>query len=126
MRFVPQSNGAAADTALLGGHIDIKLGGGASDGVELGDKVRVLANRGAEATGISAGCADARRGRARSTGSRRCRISARRAMWRCMPSLKTKHPDRYKVIVDSYKAAFHSAGYQEALKKTGQDARRNS
>ena len=35
-------------------------------------------------------------------------------------SLKAKHPDRFKKIADSYKAAFHSQGYQEVLKKTGQ------
>ena len=35
-------------------------------------------------------------------------------------SLKTKHPDRYKKLVESYKAAFHNPAYQDVLKKTGQ------
>ena len=119
VRFVPQDSGASSDTALLGGHVDFKLGTAAGDFAELGDKVRVLAiaapkrvhflpdvptlDELAKKYGFKA---------VATLGT--ARIVAVRA------SLKAKHPDRYKQIVDSYKAAFHNPAYQEVLKKTGQ------
>ena len=59
LRFVPQANGAAADTSLLGGHIELKLGGAASDGNELGDKITRARPCRRQAAALSAGRADA-------------------------------------------------------------------
>ena len=120
VRFVPQNSGAASDTALLGGHVDYRLGTAGGDFSELGDKARILAI----------------------TSPKRLyfipdvpvmdELAKKHAVSQPIPhvgtsrlvvvhaSLKTKHPDRYKKLVESYKAAFHNPAYQDMLKRTGQ------
>jgi tripartite-type tricarboxylate transporter receptor subunit TctC len=120
LRYVPQNNGAATDTALLGGHIDLTLGGAASDASELGDKVVVLAHAAPQRLPYLPDVPTLNEIAAKNNLKALPVLGTARLL--VVPAtLKTKHPDRYKKIVESYKAAFHAPAYQEALKKTGQD-----
>lgn len=117
LRYVPQDTGAATDTALLGGHIDIKIGT-AGDVAEV-DGVRVLAvaanervpslpdvptfNEVGSKLGLMAMPA---------LGTGRL-ISVR-------AGVKANHPEIYAKLIESYKAAFNDPAYQEALKSSGQ------
>lgn len=119
LRFVPQSNGAAADTSLLGKHIEIKLGGAASDGTELGDKIRVLAHAGPKRLPYIPDTPTLDEV-AQKHGLKPMPQLGTARLVAVHASFKAKHPDRFKILADSYKAAFQSPGYQEVLKKTGQ------
>ena len=119
LRYIPQSGGAETDTALLGGHVDVKVGTAVSDISEL-KGVRVLAIAAPERlpflpdvpTFNEVGAKLGLTGLVPSIGTAR--------LVAVHTSLKTKHPDRFQKLAESYKAAFHDPGYQETLKKTGQ------
>lgn len=118
LRFVPQSGGAESDTALLGGHVDVKVGTAAGDVSEL-KGVRVLAvasperlhflpdtptfNEVAEKLGFE---------KIPNLGT------ARHVLVRS--GVKTDHPERFQKLAESFDAAFHDPEYQQALKDTGQ------
>jgi tripartite-type tricarboxylate transporter receptor subunit TctC len=119
MRYVPQASGAETDTALLGGHVDVKVGSAASDTAEL-KGIRILAvssperlsflpdvptfNEAAAKLGLKADIP--------SLGTARLVL--------VRSSLKEKHPEVFQKLVESYQEAFKDPEYQEALKKSGQ------
>ncbi len=118
LRFVPQAGGAESDTALLGGHVDVKVGTAAGDVSEL-QGVRVLAvassermhflpdvptfNEVAEKMGFE---------KIPNLGT------ARHVLVRA--EVKKDHPERFQKLAESFAAAFHDPAYQQALKDTGQ------
>ncbi len=120
VRFVPQDSGAASDTAILGGHVDYRLGTASGDFAELGDKVRILAITGPKRLPFIPNVPIMEELAKTHKLSQPIPHLGTGRLIVVHPSLKTKHPDRYKKLVETYKAAFHSAGYQEVLKKTGQ------
>jgi tripartite-type tricarboxylate transporter receptor subunit TctC len=119
LRFIPQAGGAETDTALLGGHVDVKVGTAAGDISEL-KGVRVIAIAAPERlpflpdvpTFNEVGAKFGFKEQIPSLGTAR--------LVGVHATLKGKHPDRFQKLVDSYKAAFHDPAYQEVLKKTGQ------
>ncbi|HEY7383195.1 MAG TPA: tripartite tricarboxylate transporter substrate binding protein [Beijerinckiaceae bacterium] len=119
LRFIPQAGGAETDTALLGGHVDVKVGTAAGDISEL-KGVRVIAIAAPERlqylpdvpTFNEVGSKLGFKEQIPSLGTARLVV--------VQAGLKSKHPDRFQKLVDSYKAAFHDPAYQEVLKKTGQ------
>ena len=120
VRFVPQDSGAASDTAILGGHVDYRLGTAAGDFAELGDKVRILAITGPKRLPFIPNVPIMDELAKNHSLSQPIPYLGTGRLVVVHPSLKTKHPERYKKLVETYKVAFHSAGYQDVLKKTGQ------
>ena len=118
LRYVPQKSGAATDAALLGGHIDIKAGS-ASDVAEV---------KGARVLAVSA------RERVPFLGDAPTfnELVAKLKLGGTIPnlgtgrliavrsSLKSKRPEIFKKLAESYERAFHNPAYQDVLKKTGQ------
>jgi putative tricarboxylic transport membrane protein len=119
MRYVPQAGGQEVDTALLGGHVDVKVGTAAGDISEL-QGVRVIAVSADERmkflpdvpTFNEVGAKLGFKERIPNLGTARLVV--------VHSTFKAKHPDRFQKLVESYKAAFHNPAYQELLKKTGQ------
>jgi len=119
LRFVPQAGGAESDTALLGGHVDVKVGTAAGDTSEL-QGVRVLAVSSRERlpflpdvpTFNEVGAKLGFKGEIPNLGTGRMIVTH--------ASMKAKHPEIFQKLAESYKAAFNDPGYQEVLKKTGQ------
>jgi tripartite-type tricarboxylate transporter receptor subunit TctC len=119
VRYIPQAGGAEADTALLGGHVDVKVGTAAGDISEL-QGVRVLAIAAPERAAFLPDVPTFNE------------VGAKLGFTNTIPSLgtarlvvvhasfKNKHPDRYRKLVETYKTAFHDPGYQATMKKTGQ------
>jgi tripartite-type tricarboxylate transporter receptor subunit TctC len=117
LRYVPQETGAATDTALLGGHIDIKVGtaGDITEvegirGLAVASKERVAHlpdvptfNEVGSKLGLMA-MPDIGTGRL---------ISVR-------ASVKANHPEIFQRLAEAYEAAFNDPAYQEVLKSTGQ------
>ena len=119
LRYVPQAGGAESDTALLGGHVDVKVGTAAGDVSEL-KGVRVIAIAAPERvpflpdvpTFNEVGTKLGLKEQIPNLGTARLVVAH--------AALKANHPDRFKKLAESYKTAFHEPGYQEMLKKTGQ------
>lgn len=119
MRYIPQASGAQTDTALLGGHVDLKVGSAASDTAEL-QGIRILAVSSPERLAFlpnvptfnEVGKKLGFKGEVPNLGT------ARLVLVRA--SLKEKHPEIFQKLAESYKAVFQNPGYQEALKKSGQ------
>jgi tripartite-type tricarboxylate transporter receptor subunit TctC len=117
LRFVPQTSGAATDTALLGGHVDVKAGS-SSDIAELKD-AKILAVSSSERvpflpdvpTFNEIGAKLGLPGTIPDLGTGRL-IAVRSTM-------KAKHPEIFQKLAMTYKEAFDNPAYQEALKKTG-------
>jgi len=117
LRFVPQAGGAETDTALLGGHIDIKIGT-AGDITEL-EGIRAIAvaapkrlkflpdtptfNEIAKEHGFPA---------MPNIGTGR--LVAVRA------GVKEKHPEIFQKLAETYAAAFNNPEYQATLEANGQ------
>jgi tripartite-type tricarboxylate transporter receptor subunit TctC len=120
VRFVPQDSGASSDAAILGGHVDFRLGTAAGDFAELGDKIRILAITGPKRLHFIPDVPILDELAAKHTLSQPIPYLGTGRLVVIHPSLKAKYPDRYKKLVESYKAAFHNPAYQEVLKKTGQ------
>lgn len=119
LRYVPQETGAATDTALLGGHIDVKVGtaGDISEvdgirGLAVASKERLPSlpdvptfNEVGSKLGLLA-MPDIGTGRLISVHA----------------SVKANHPEVFAKLAESYKAAFNDPAYQEVLKSSGQAA----
>ena len=117
VRFIPFDSGSESDLALLGGHVDAKAGGIASDLEGIGDKGRMLAVAAAKRVPYAPDVPTfdevfkAQGVDVPKVGS--ARFLAVRA------TLKEKHPDRFEKIAQAYRAMYHSEAFQAYLKKSG-------
>jgi tripartite-type tricarboxylate transporter receptor subunit TctC len=117
MRFVPQEGGAETDTALLGGHIDVKIGT-AGDITEL-KGVRAIAVAAADRQSFLPDTPtfdeiSAKLGLSKMPYVGTGRIVAVRV------GVKDSHPEIFQKLAESYKAAFHDPEYQKLLESSGQ------
>jgi tripartite-type tricarboxylate transporter receptor subunit TctC len=117
LRYVPQSGGAETDTALLGGHIDIKIGT-AGDINEL-EGIRALAVASSERLKFLPDTPTfneigAKEGFAQMPNIGTGRLVAVHA------TVKEKHPEIFKKLADTYAAAFKNPEFQANLESSGQ------
>lgn len=118
VRFVPQGNGAETDTALLGGHIDLKVGTAAGDVAEV-QGVRVLAVASPDRLKFLPDVPTFNEVAAKMGFSKLPSLGTARFV--LVPAAcKEKYPERYKKLVESFAQAFNSPEYQKALKDSGQ------
>jgi putative tricarboxylic transport membrane protein len=117
VRFIPFDSGGDSDLALLGGHVNAKAGGIASDLQGIGDKGRMLAV-----------AADARVPYApdvptfdevfKAQGIDVPKVGAARFL-AVRSSFKEKHPDRFAKLAKAYSDMYHSEKFQAFLKSSG-------
>ncbi len=117
LRYVPQSGGAETDTALLGGHIDIKIGT-AGDINEL-EGIRALAVASSERLKFLPDTptfneVGSKHGFAQMPDIGTGRLVAVHA------SVKEKHPEIFQKLAETYAAAFNNPEFQAKLESSGQ------
>jgi tripartite-type tricarboxylate transporter receptor subunit TctC len=117
LRYVPQAGGAETDTALLGGHIDIKIGT-AGDINEL-EGIRALATASSERLKFLPDTPTFNEVGAKDGFPQMPNIGTGRLV-AVHASVKEKHPEIFQKLAETYAAAFNNPEYQAKLEENGQ------
>jgi tripartite-type tricarboxylate transporter receptor subunit TctC len=118
LRFIPQAGGVESDTALLGGHVDFKVGTATGDSREL-PGAKVLAVAAPERLAFlpdvpTINEVGARLGLSEVPNFGSARLIITHA------SLKAEHPEIFDKLAVSYKAAIEDPDYVKLLTDSGQ------
>lgn len=120
VRFIPQAGGVESDTALLGGHVDYKLGTATGDSTEL-PGARVLGIAAPERLSFLPDVPTLNEVAAELGFEEIPSLGSARLVF-VRAELVDQHPERFEALVSSYQEAMQNPEYRALLESSGQDA----